>query len=113
MAIKIYYLDDEFFLCEIFKEYLSREGLEVLTFTDASEAIAHCAKAPPDMMFIDYRLSDTTGFEVADRLADDILKVLVTGELQVPQGDAFVRVIEKPFALQSLDDVISEYLGEV
>jgi DNA-binding response OmpR family regulator len=113
MTTKVYYLDDEFFLCEIFKEYFSADNIEVKVFTDAREAIAECARVPPDMMFIDYRLADTTGLEVAKKLSDKILKVLVTGELQTPQNDQFIRVIEKPFELRVLSEVITEHFGEI
>ena len=65
----IYYLDDEIFLCELVKECLNSEQLKVTTFTDASEAVAACHRAPPDIILIDYRLTDTTGQQIADTLA--------------------------------------------
>ena len=111
MAIKIYYLDDEYHLCEIFKKLLAGENIEVTTFMESAEAIALCAVEPPDLMFIDYRLSDTTGDRVAQALHENIIKILVTGELAIPTSDLFKDIITKPYRLTTIKETIAKQLG--
>ncbi len=50
---------------------------------------------PPDIMFIDYRLADTSGDRVARKLDDSIEKILVTGELTLPDKSLFLENISK------------------
>lgn len=111
MRKKVYYLDDEIDLCNLFREFIESEKIEVATFVDATKAIEMCAKMPPDLIFIDYRLSDTTGDVVAATIDSKIEKILVTGELKKPEYDVFSQVISKPFKLIELQQVIDEKLA--
>jgi DNA-binding response OmpR family regulator len=106
MTKRVYYLDDEASLCSVFKEFVSLLGFEVTTFVNAHEAIEACVEQPPDLMFIDYKLADVTGVEVAELLDSDIPKILVTGELSVRGVEAFQEVLEKPFRLAELKRLI-------
>jgi len=110
MRFRIYYLDDEAHLCTIFKEFIDSNDIKVTTFTDANEAIAKCIDEPPDLIFIDYRLTDTTGEDVAQLLAESIPKILVTGDLISPGSLLFLRVIHKPYKLAELKKVINQCL---
>jgi DNA-binding response OmpR family regulator len=108
MRKKVYYLDDEIDLCNMFREFIETEEIEVSTFTSATVAIAACAESPPDLIIIDYRLSDTTGDVVANAIDSSIEKILVTGELEKPQHEVFSQVITKPFSLIELQSVIEK-----
>lgn len=110
MTKRVYYLDDEVDLCNLFKEFIQSDTVEVVTFVDTQEAIQRCEKFPPDLMFIDYRLSDTTGNLVAEALSDDFEKILVTGELELPQHAVFSEVISKPYRLLDIQKVVDERL---
>lgn len=111
MAEKIFYLDDEFHLCEIFREYMEFAGYEVQTFTDSTKAIASCAANPPAMIFIDYRLADATGGEVAEQLAAEITKVLVTGELTMPRVKNFDYLMAKPYKLNEVKALVQDHFS--
>lgn len=104
--MKIYYLDDEEALCDIFKELFSDNYTTVETFIDAGNAISRCETAPPDIIFIDYRLTDTSGDKVAAALDSSIVKVLVTGELEVPNNTLFFDVVSKPYKLSKLKEIV-------
>jgi DNA-binding NtrC family response regulator len=110
MRKKVYYLDDELDRCNLFKEFFESDSIQVETFTDAIEAIECCDRSPPDMIFIDYRLADTTGNLVAEVIANDIVKILVTGELEIPNYEMFYEVIAKPFKLMDITLVIEKIL---
>lgn len=112
MSERIYYLDDELHLCEIFREYMEFAGYEVLTFTDSNLAIESCETNPPAMIFIDYRLADSTGGEVAESLPEEITKVLVTGELAMPNVRNFDYLMAKPYKLNEVKALVQKHLAE-
>lgn len=106
MALTVYYLDDEAELCDVFKDFLSSAQIHVTTFTESEAAIEQCAQNKPDIIFIDYRLTNTTGNLVANVLDDDIEKILVTGELDLPQYDVFSQVMAKPYSLMAISQML-------
>jgi CheY-like chemotaxis protein len=107
--MNIYYLDDEAALCEIFTEFLTDDQTNITTFTDAKEAISQCEQDPPDLMFIDYRLKDTSGDRVAEQIDAQILKCLVSGELEIPHKEQFVEMVSKPFKLDQIRQIVEKY----
>jgi len=70
MPLRIVYIDDEPVLCDILKESLESATVIVDTFTDVNAAISSIERSPPDLVFIDYRLTDTTGDKVAERISE-------------------------------------------
>lgn len=106
----MYYLDDEIELCNVFKEFISTDEIDVTTFTDGQAAIEACLKHKPDIIFIDYRLSNSTGNLIAEQLDRDIEKILVTGELDLPEYTVFSQVIAKPYSLTALSKLIEDKL---
>ena len=110
MSLKVYYLDDEKDLLEIFEEIFSDAGIEISTFHDVQSAVSKIKSHPPDLLFLDYRLSNTTGDEVALTLDPDLPKVLVSGELSVDCQASFIAKIGKPFEDEKIREILSSYL---
>lgn len=109
MPTHVYYLDDERQLCDVFAEFIADDDIQVTTFTEADLAIDACKTEPPDIMFLDYRLADTTGIEVAETLETldkDFVKILVTGELESPSTKLFHSIIPKPYRLVEIKSLI-------
>lgn len=109
MPLRIVYIDDEPRLCEILKENLDSASVVVETFTDANEAVRAIELSPPDLVFIDYRLTDTTGDKVADRISASIPKALLTGDIKGKDHPAFVRVFFKPYDFDAIEAFIETY----
>ena len=110
MPIKVYYLDDEEALCEIFADYFASNQVEITTFTDLTKAIALTQTNPPDLFFIDYRLPGTTGDEVAKSMAADIPKYLITGDIIVKTEYQFKAVFNKPYKPEDIQQVLDGFL---
>lgn len=107
----IFYLDDEQGLCDIVGQYCALANFSVSTFVDAETALDACKQSPPQIFFIDYRLTNTVGDEVAIKVPDDIIKILVTGELTIPRIEAFDFVLKKPFQYKQFKNLVSECLA--
>jgi DNA-binding response OmpR family regulator len=106
MPINVVYIDDEEVLCQIFKEYLHSNEIDITIFTDEEPAIEYCNKTKPDLIFIDYRLKTQTGVDVAKAITCASKKVLITGELDVTMDICFSDKIEKPYRLADIKDYI-------
>ncbi len=113
MPFKIVYLDDETDLCSLFKMAFESERVIIKTFTEADEAISEIMKNPPDLIFLDYRLPNTTGDAVAIRLGAGIPIVLVTGDLNVSPKAPFTKIFKKPFKYEEMQDFISSFITTV
>jgi len=109
MPIKVYYLDDEEALCENFADYFESEDVSVTTFVDPKLAIEAIKKCPPDLLFIDYRLQNTTGDEVAKALDPKIPKLLITGDITVKTECQFIRVFTKPYPEEEIANLIATF----
>ena len=110
MPLKVYYLDDEQDLCEIFVDYFASNEVEVTTFTDPAKAIDASRESPPEVLFVDYRLPGTTGDEVAKSLAAEIPKYLITGDISVKAEYTFQAIFYKPYKPEDIQQVLDGFL---
>lgn len=108
MPMIVYYLDDEPDLCENLHDILSSTEVVVETFQDVAALINTCKNIKPDLVFLDYRLPGITGDEVAQKLDPAILKVLITGDIQVKTTYSFFTVLAKPTQSKVLFDVVEQ-----
>ena len=108
MPLKIYYLDDEAALCEIFFDIVSSSRYHVETFQDVELFLKRYENAKPDLIFLDYRLHNTTGDKVAEKLDASIPKVLISGDLQLNTKFKFDVFLPKPFKEAQLLDLIEK-----
>lgn len=106
MPFKIYYIDDEKELLDIFVDTMNFPEATITTFEDPIRAIAHISKFPPDLLFIDYRLTITTGDQIAIGLDPSISKVLITGELDLKTKYNFDKVFLKPIDYSEVETYI-------
>lgn len=106
MTINVVYIDDEFFLCDIFKEFLNSSQIHVTTFANENNAIEYCNKHDIDFIFIDYRLSNSTGIQVSQAITSPAIRYIITGELDVIVDESFSGIIEKPFKLEEIKQLI-------
>ncbi len=109
MSLKVFYLDDEPDLAEIFLDYFSAPGVEIFTYTDPQKALAEFAVVKPDLVFLDFRLPGTTGDEIAQKLPLDVPKYLVTGDLSVDTKYQFKGVLNKPVNVMNVQSIIDSF----
>ncbi len=111
MRLKVYYLDDEADLCENFSDFFTSEQVQVTTFVDPKVAIDAIRNNPPDLLFVDYRLPGTTGDELAKTVDPKIPKFLITGENFVKTECNFEKVLNKPYKVSDILQIISNYVA--
>lgn len=110
MPLNIYYLDDEVGLCEIFSDFFSSEKVKITTYHNPNQAIKAARIEPPDLFFIDYRMPEMNGDQVAAAVSKKIPKILVTGDIDTKRSEYYLQVIPKPFNFKVIQDAINEFL---
>ncbi|HRK01607.1 MAG TPA: response regulator [Oligoflexia bacterium] len=112
MQLKIYYLDDESDLCEIFKDNFESDSVVIQTFTDPELAFLATKNSPPHLIFLDFRLPGTTGDQIASRIGPSVPKVLVTGELDIKPESSFVKIFSKPFEFSEMAEFLKDFAAQ-
>jgi DNA-binding response OmpR family regulator len=62
--IRVVAIDDVSDILDLIQYNLEKEGMEVTTFTDGSEAIKHIASAQPNIVISDWMMPEPDGLEV-------------------------------------------------
>ena len=78
--------------------------------SEAAKAIAACNEKAPDIFFIDYRLPNTTGDNVALAVNENIPKILLTGDLSVSAEYHFDKVMSKPYHFSDIQIELDKLL---
>lgn len=112
MSLKVVYLDDEPELCTLFEEMFSSGNVIIKTFVDANAAIDYVRINPPDIIFLDYRLRQTTGVQVAIKMDNLIPKILVTGDLTEEFSGDFFKVFHKPILNTQINELFTQLIQQ-
>ena len=104
---RVLVVDDEEKITRLLKTYLESNGYEVETRTMGLEAVDYAKEHQPDLVILDLKLPDISGYEVSDSLRQvynhDTLPILMLTSLDRPEdrergfehgADAY---ISKPF----------------
>jgi DNA-binding NtrC family response regulator len=102
MPFSIFYVDDETELLEMFVELFSTKEIEITTFSNPALVVQKARLTPPDLIFLDFRLKDTTGDAIASQLDPKIPKALITGDLSVSLVNTYEAVFEKPYKIEEV-----------
>jgi CheY-like chemotaxis protein len=106
--IKVYYVDDEPELCELFVDIFASSKVLVSTFTNPSEALEKILSNPPDLIFMDYRMPGMNGMELAQKSPVDIKKYLISGENNISVNNMFEAILKKPLNVQLIHKIIMD-----
>ena len=110
MPLKIYYLDDEQDLCEVFQDTYSSDDTNIQVFSEPAKFLDAISTSPPDLCFIDYRLPATTGDIIASKIDERIPKYLITGDINISTKSKFNKILQKPCRSEIIEEILSEFL---
>jgi DNA-binding NtrC family response regulator len=117
-GLRVLVVEDEKLIRWAVSETLKMHGHDVVEACDGRSAreILHQTREPFDVVVLDYRLPDSTGFPLIDELHDLSPGTVVV--MMTAQSDAVFRaaamkrgarrVLDKPFDLSVLDSVVRE-----
>ena len=110
MGIRVIYVDDEPDICELFLDIFGEKDIEIEAFTDPEKAVKHIHEVMPDLVIVDFRMPATTGEILAARLPSGIPVACASGDLNLESKYPFVKVLKKPFEIESVRGFIGAYL---
>lgn len=109
MALNVFYVDDESDLCELFQETFENKDTLIKTFCNPNDALEAAKSTRPDVIFLDFRLANTTGEKLAFLFERSIPKYLVTGEMTVSVNYPFEGIIHKPYKSLEIRKVLDSH----
>jgi CheY-like chemotaxis protein len=100
--------DDDPHVREMLREFLAGRGYEVATAATGGQAIDAVPTFQPDVILIDRLMPDLSGTDVLDALrrAGVTVPVILMSGHQAAAREGFFGVLQKPFKLRSLEDVV-------
>jgi DNA-binding NtrC family response regulator len=117
-TLRVLVVEDEKLIRWAVRETLAKSGHIVLDAPDAASArwLVQHAPAPPDVVLLDYRLPDSSGFQLLDdlqRLSPQTAVVMMTAQNDPALTSSALdhgarRVLDKPFDLNALDGVVRD-----
>lgn len=110
--LKIFYIDDEHELCEIFRERFEGPDYDISCFLEAETALARMDSVRPDVVFIDYRIPGQNGVIASSRMPETVAKYLITGELDVAGDLNFSGILHKPIDYKRIDQILRDLLAK-
>ena len=109
---RVLVVDDEAKITRLLKSYLEASGYEVATQETGMAAVDYAKEHQPDLVILDLKLPDISGYEVSDQLRQvydhDALPILMLTSMDRPEdrergfehgADAY---ISKPFDFSSV-----------
>lgn len=108
---RILYVDDEKDFLELLEMALDLEDedYDLQTFSTHSGALNYLTTHDVDLAFFDWRMSEgnASDFKVkAGSKLDGVRSYIITGELELELPQGFISIINKPFQIDELLDLI-------
>ncbi len=120
MSKKVLIVDDEEILAGNFQTYLETLGCNVQTAASGNLALQLLLSFKPDLLLLDYRLPDMTGFDVFDAMCTlhscEVVMMTAHPSVEVcnSASERHIGVIlNKPFPLQELGRVVMQGAPQV
>lgn len=114
--IKILVIDDDLSICETLELYLTEEGYKVYTANTGTDGLNKFVETSPDVVILDIRLPDISGFMVLEDLREEnenVKVIMITAHhdmestINAMKGGAF-DYIHKPIHIDELDMAIKK-----
>lgn len=115
---RILVIDDDEFVCSIFKETLTEEGHVLVPTVSCVQGIEYVANGEFDMVFLDLKMPDMDGAEAFRRIREIAPGLLVTIITGYPDSDMMARalkygpfrVMAKPFDAEAIIEAVNSLL---
>lgn len=116
-------VEDETSIRKLVAINLSSRGYEVLQAANGEQALAQLRKQKPDLMVLDIKLPDITGWEVMDKIIVDptfkanfpvlvMTASIVDAQVDLKPYPTVVEILVKPFKTEKLVSTIQRTLDK-
>jgi DNA-binding response OmpR family regulator len=103
---KIFIVDDEKDILELFQECFSTDDNQIFTFENHLEAIKASQVENPDLIILDANLKGVSGLQIVHDFQQEIPKYLFSGNTYNTTPKGFTGVLTKPFSMEDMMKLI-------
>jgi CheY-like chemotaxis protein len=106
---RILVADDEPYVLELLRDFLTGQGYDVTVVANGAEALDAVPAVQPDAILLDMMMPGLSGRDVLDSLrrANVTVPVILISGNQVTLREGFFAVLTKPFDLEKLEKVVA------
>jgi CheY-like chemotaxis protein len=111
--LKILLVDDSHAACEMMRRFLEQRGHEIRSAHDGKSALAGAQEFRPEVILLDIRLPDMSGYELRQRLKEmlgtGITKIIGISGYEDPSSQGsmgFDHFLEKPLDMAQLEALL-------
>ena len=116
--MKILVVDDEQLVRWFLDRALKKNGHEVITASNISEAYEKLNREKVDILFVDLRMPDGNGRELIEKIANlaskpkvVVCSAFITSELEEEFRNKGICMLKKPFTLDELNRVVQQRIN--
>ena len=114
VQLKILVVDDDRDVCEYLSDFLNREGYQVTTITDPTEALDELKRTDYHLVVLDLKMPKMTGIDLLQqirRVDGDVAVVILTGHPSLETATASIQhdvsaYLKKPFTSEEFREVL-------
>ena len=113
--MKILVVDDEQLVRWFLDRALKKNGHDVITASNVSEAYEKLDREKVDILFMDLRMPDGNGRELIEKIANltskprvVVCSAFITPELEEEFRNRGICILKKPFTLDELNRVVQQ-----
>lgn len=118
IPVNLLVVDDEKYICNLIRDALASEPLELTVFSDAAEALRHIDQNPVDIVLSDLVMGEHSGIEILDAVRENNSNAIVIMMTAHPTVETAISVLKngaydflvKPFKLELLKATINRGL---
>ncbi len=119
MPKSIIVIDDEEVVCKMTKMILEKEGYEVETYTDSTQALARIKEKRFDLVITDLKMEEVDGMEIlrtVNKLYPDTELIMITAYATLDTALEALRervfdFFPKPIKIEELKESVKKALG--
>ena len=113
---KVFMLDDDLVLLEMYKALLESRGFDVFTTDNAYKFILYAKEIRPDVFILDINMPEMSGWEVVRRLKQDeqlshipVIMLTVRHDVNLATTYGVANYVNKPLEVSMLLNIIEAY----
>lgn len=113
---KIFMLDDDGIILDLYKELFEAKGYEVFATTNAYKLLLYAKEISPDIFILDVNMPGVSGWEVLQKINQDdllreipVLMLSVSRDIDLAIAKGAAHFLNKPVELKRLNEIIESY----
>lgn len=113
---KVFMLDDDGIILDLYKEFFEAKGYDVFVTTNAYKFLLYAKEINPDVFILDVNMPTMNGWEVLQRLHQDnllrdipVIMLSISRDVDWALAQGAAHFLAKPLNIEELDDIIEAY----